>query len=304
MNSFIEKVWSRPKGVINASYKVINDFETSSEKECSKMDKENEKIYSRLLTQAEKAHYAIRNSGLSMNLEVPIPPKPSNRDRFLIWKKRNVSKKVIEQTEAVLFLESKGYKYDEHYEAYQAIDLANELIFVEEGLELTRTLSNEECQQWMSNETHYEGDLWKFWDKPPIIRPGSDPRTFDKLSMDERRKIGEGMMEYTGEGEPDTLLWTPHNKCRNPGNRAAAPWCYTKNPNKRWEYCAKPQYSNILGKIILFLIFVFVGVIAFFTIKKLFFYEYPMRFVAKITGGTLATKDTFTAPGASQPPPK
>ncbi len=184
-------------------------------------------------------------------------------------------------------------------------ELANELIFLEEGQELTRTLSNEECQQWMSNETHYEGDLWKFWDKPPIIRPGSDPRTFDKLSMDERRKIGEGMMEYTNVGEPDTLQWKPHNKCRNPGNRAAAPWCYTKNPNKRWEYCAKPQYSNILGKIILFLIFVFVGVIAFFTIKKLFFYEYPMRFVAKITGGTLATKDTFTAaPGATQPPSK
>ena len=37
--------------------------------------------------------------------------------------------------------------------------LADELIFVEEGQELTRTLSNEECQQWMSNETHYEGDL-------------------------------------------------------------------------------------------------------------------------------------------------
>lgn len=127
MSTFIERLRSKSRSGINASYKIINDFESSSEKECAKMDKENEKIYSRLLTQAEKAHYAIRNSGLSMNLEVPIPPRPSNRDRYLLWKKRNVSKKVIEQTEAVLFLQSKGYIYNEHYEAYQAIDLANEI---------------------------------------------------------------------------------------------------------------------------------------------------------------------------------
>lgn len=127
MNYLIEKIWSRPKGIVNASYKIINDFESSSEKECSKFDKENEKIYSRLLSQAEKAHNAIKNSGLSMNLEVPIPPRPSNRDRYLLWKKRNVSKKVIEQTEAILFLESQGYKYNEHYEAYQAIDLVMEI---------------------------------------------------------------------------------------------------------------------------------------------------------------------------------
>ena len=127
MNYLIDKIWSRPRGIVNASYRTINDFESSSEKECSKFDKENEKIYSRLLSQAEKAHNAIKNSGLSMNLEVPIPPRPSNRDRYLLWKKRNVSKKVIEQTEAVLFLESQGYKYNEHYEAYQAIDLAIEI---------------------------------------------------------------------------------------------------------------------------------------------------------------------------------
>ena len=48
------------------------------------------------------------------------------------------------------------------------------------------------------------------------------------------------------DGKPITK-WYTHNKCRNPGNRAAAPWCYTKNPNKRWEYCAKPYSSDILG---------------------------------------------------------
>ena len=78
-------------------------------------------------------------------------------------------------------------------------------------------------------------------------------KDFVDLSIMKKRKIGESLDIKILTSEK----WSPHNKCRNPGNRAAAPWCYTKNPNKRWEYCAKPQYSNILGKIILFLIFVF-----------------------------------------------
>ena len=41
MNYLIDKIWSRPRGIVNASYRTINDFESSSEKECSKFDKEN-----------------------------------------------------------------------------------------------------------------------------------------------------------------------------------------------------------------------------------------------------------------------
>ena len=62
-----------------------------------------------------------------MNLEVPPPPHPSNRDRFIIWKKRNVTRKVIPQSEAVIFLTKNNYVLNQDYEAYQAIDLANEL---------------------------------------------------------------------------------------------------------------------------------------------------------------------------------
>ena len=128
MSSCFGKLLSRNESnLVNTTYKLISEFEKSSEKECAKSDKENEKIYSKLLNQAQKAQDAIKNSGLSMNLEVPIPPRPSNRDRYILWKKRNVEKRVIDQTEAVLYLQKKGYEYNTHYEAYQAIDLAAEI---------------------------------------------------------------------------------------------------------------------------------------------------------------------------------
>ena len=109
------------------TYNVINNFENISEKNCIKLDKENEYIYKKLLLKAKQAQHTIENSGLYMNLEVPIPPRPNNRDRFILWNKRNIEKHVIKQTEAVIYLENNGYKFNEHYEAYQAIDLYNEI---------------------------------------------------------------------------------------------------------------------------------------------------------------------------------
>jgi len=90
------------------------------------MDELNEKIYTNLLTKATKAENNVKNSSIYMTIEVPPPPRPSNRDRYTIWHKRMVSRPVIEQSESVLFLSSKGLKYDIDYEAYQAIELAKE----------------------------------------------------------------------------------------------------------------------------------------------------------------------------------
>jgi carbonic anhydrase len=161
-----------------------------------------------------------------------------------------------------------------------------DFIFLTKGLTLDRTISNEECQPWQSNQVHYEGDLWKFWENNLEIDSNAK---FDWINLTPlyKEKIKDGLLRWNGS------KWVTHNQCRNPGNRGAAPWCYTKNPNKRWEYCAKPYYSNILGRIILILIFIFLGVIAFFTIKTLFLHEYPMRFVEKITGGKMASTETM-----------
>ena len=174
---------------------------------------------------------------------------------------------------------------------------------VKNETELNRTLSNEECQPWLSNQVHYEGDLWKFWEKP--LKISKDEKfEWEDLSIPYRQKIGEGMLEYEETGDKKVTKWKTHNYCRNPGNRSAGPWCYTKNPNKRWEYCNKPNYTNYLGKIVLFFVFIFVIIVAFFTVKTLFSLEYPMKFVASLTGGQISSTETFGNQAGQTTPPK
>ncbi|XP_051868163.1 plasminogen [Pristis pectinata] len=65
----------------------------------------------------------------------------------------------------------------------------------------TKTLSGRTCQKWSSKEPH----------KPnytPVTSPYADLEA---------------------------------NYCRNPDNDTMGPWCYTKDPNKRWEYCQIPN---------------------------------------------------------------
>ena len=118
------------------SYKIITDFESKTEKDCVKQDEENSDIYAELLAKAKKARKSIKNSGLQMSLEVPPPPVPNNRDRYILWKKRNISEKVIPQSDAVYFLTKEGYELNKDYEAYQAIHLA-EQIRKEKGIKVS-----------------------------------------------------------------------------------------------------------------------------------------------------------------------
>ena len=35
------------------------------------------------------------------------------------------------------------------------------------------------------------------------------------------------------------------NLCRNPGGLGTGPWCYTEDPDVRWEYCTVPRCGKI-----------------------------------------------------------
>ena len=136
-------------------YCVVVDFSAVTEKECGKLDTINEKKYNKLIQKANKAERTIQRTGLSMNLEVPPPPHPSNRDRYIIWKKRNVSRKVIPQSEAIIFLTKNNYVINKDYEAYQAIDLANELK-KDKGIPL---LENDKTHNFDNVYNHHDNNI-------------------------------------------------------------------------------------------------------------------------------------------------
>ncbi|XP_074547050.1 muscle, skeletal receptor tyrosine-protein kinase [Halichoeres trimaculatus] len=79
----------------------------------------------------------------------------------------------------------------------------------------------------------------------------------------ERGRFYQGRVNVTRSGTP-CQSWSqqvPHqhrlsvdvipelkgseNFCRNPGGISDKPWCYTTNPNIRWEYCSVPQCGEM-----------------------------------------------------------
>merc|ERR1712166_433882 len=70
----------------------------------------------------------------------------------------------------------------------------------------TKTVSGNTCQKWMVQRY-----------------PGQHTRTPGN---------------YPGKGLGD------HNNCRNPDDEPNGIWCYTTNPNKRWEYCDPVHHTH------------------------------------------------------------
>jgi len=121
------KKYGKDRDLEMTPYIIVENFEHITEKKCVKLDNENEQIYKKFVTQARKAEKAMDEGGLSFNLDVPRLPIPNNRDRYILWRKRNSKRHVIPQSEAVVYLSEKGFKLNKHYEAWQAIELCNEL---------------------------------------------------------------------------------------------------------------------------------------------------------------------------------
>lgn len=101
----------------------------------------------------------------------------------------------------------------------------------------------------------------------PLVEVQTDQIT--TTCYNEKGRFYQGNINVTRSGTP-CQPWTaqePHehrlsvdvipelknsgNTCRNPGGISDRPWCYTTNPNIRWEYCAVPQCGDTATGLVL-----------------------------------------------------
>lgn len=108
-------------------YSLININDTTKDKECIAADKKNEKKYRETIEKTRNSTKLWENTGVTINLDVPTPPKPNNYERLLDFRKKNVLRPAIKQSEATIYLYERNYVLGRDYEAYQALDIVEKL---------------------------------------------------------------------------------------------------------------------------------------------------------------------------------
>lgn len=130
----------------DTEYYYVYDFENSTDKDCIKFDKMNEKIYLNNLKIFNDTNNKLSKLPTILKLnDPPKPPKyPSNLENLYIWRQRNVKLNVYNQTVSVLYLLSNNIKIklndiDEWIEPHEAINIANQ---VSNGKDMMRDVNN------------------------------------------------------------------------------------------------------------------------------------------------------------------
>ena len=120
--------WSFKKNNNKIIYNILNINENTKDKDCITADTNNEKKYQSVMKKAGETSKLWDNTGVTMNIDVPVPPKPNNYDRLLAFRKKNVLRPSIQQSNATIYLYRNGYVLGKDYEAYQAIEIHDKLI--------------------------------------------------------------------------------------------------------------------------------------------------------------------------------
>jgi hypothetical protein len=120
--------WSFKKNNNKIIYNILNINENTKDKDCITADTNNEKKYQSVMKKAGETSKLWDNTGVTMNIDVPVPQKPNNYDRLLDFRKKNVLRPSIQQSNATIYLYKNGYVLGKDYEAYQAIEIHSKLI--------------------------------------------------------------------------------------------------------------------------------------------------------------------------------
>ena len=125
--------WSLNKKNNKIVYNILNINE----------HKKKKKKYQSVMKKAGKTSKLWDNTGVTMNIDVPSPPKPNNYDRLLDFRKKNVLRPSIQQSNATLYLYKNGYKLGKDYQAFQAIEIYNKLIQMDKNEKKINKIKNE-----------------------------------------------------------------------------------------------------------------------------------------------------------------
>ena len=88
-------------------YNIVNISENTKDKECIDADNKNEKKYRDTVTKINKETKKWENTGVNLTLNIKPPPTPNNYDRLIDFRKKNVLRPAILQSQATLYLYNK-----------------------------------------------------------------------------------------------------------------------------------------------------------------------------------------------------
>ena len=106
----------------SVEYKILHINNKTTEQKCIKTDNDNLKLYQKTIKNINKNSKRLKKSNINIEINVEEPPKPSNYDRLIIYRKNNINKPCYKQSIATIFLYNKGYILDKDYQACDAIE--------------------------------------------------------------------------------------------------------------------------------------------------------------------------------------
>ena len=140
-----------------STYYYIDNFDTITEEECIKIDIQNREIYKKNIDLYDNIAKQIEHKNAMFKIDTPPSPpaEPSNHERFISHRIRNITRNVRHQSYAINYLLSKGYKLifnqkenrtELEFEPFEAIDLFEKL----ENMNIDVAMKKE-FQQYINN---------------------------------------------------------------------------------------------------------------------------------------------------------
>ena len=169
--------------------------------------------------------------------------------------------------------------------------------FKSQSVDLKTSINGHRCQQWGSNEVHHEGSFFNsLHSNISLNKDGYSEEELKNFGIRERQRIKAAIRDGLLDWDSVQNKYIPNNKCRNPNNSKSAPWCYTTDPNVRWDYCMKPDITIKSKKYIVVILLFFMVFLSYYCVVLIFRLELFTKFMARLTGSQLA-KDVGYAAG-------